>query len=343
MPEAYDAALQKVVIKKDDVTFDNVATPNERLVIHDAVDIPPPPLPNDHIPIVEQSPNGEGMQPRSELDQIKAVERMATNFIFLFGGPQRGKTVVTSSLINFMADAQMSEGQLSSFNVKKGTDHGNALYRKILRVFANRGFPERTTLIGQGEVIHLNVRFIPNNQRDKEELFLTFLEMPGDSLQKIDAPDGGRGDFPKSIDAFFKAKDASILFILITEHLRAAEDDQLLSSFIDYVIRENKGFENSRFLLLVSKWDEYDGGLEIEEFVKRNMRLTSSKLHDKKHSISEFSIGEVSVADNTPFLKQFNPIPAKQVLNWVYKIVHHKYLYEKSFWEKVLSKFMKYS
>lgn len=342
MAKAYDAALQKGVEKKDGVTLDNAATPNEKLVSYDEVVTPPPPY--DHIPLGEQRPNDGDMQPLTELDQINRIERMATNFIFLFGGQQRGKTVVTSSMINFMADAQMSGGQLSPFDVRRGgLDHGNALYRKILRLFAERIFPGRTVLVGNEDPIYLNVKFTPTNLRDKQELFLTFLEMPGDSLQRIDAPDGGRGDFPTGIDVFFRAQGTSMSFILITEHTRAAEDDQLLSSFIDYVTKENRGFENSRFLLLVSKWDDYDGGLGLEEFVKRNMRLTYSKLYDKKHSMHEFSIGNVGVADNKPFLREFNPIPAKVVLNWVYTNVYHKPLYRKGFWARLRSMFLKYS
>nr|CBA26532.1 hypothetical protein Csp_E36200 [Curvibacter putative symbiont of Hydra magnipapillata] len=281
---------------------------------------------------------------------------MNTNFIFLFGGSQRGKTVVTSSIINFLSSVE-SEGQLVPFNVKKGSDAGNALFKKILWTFSQKIFPERTVLVENREPIYLNVRFTPNDNRDKEAINLTFLEMPGDVLQKIDVPEGGSGELPVSIDVFFKTIGTSISFILVTEHSRAAEDDQLMSSFIDHVRFQNKHFSSTRFLLLVTKWDDYDGGLPIDEFVKINMRLTHSKLHDTKHSISEFSIGEVGQVEDAAsepdpvtkkkpqkdFLKQYNPTPSRRVINWIYTNVTGKPLYQKSFFERILAKFLKFS
>ena len=278
----------------------------------------------------------------TELQQIDAIQRMNSNFIFLFGAAHRGKTVVTSSVLNFLSSVE-SEGDLAPFAVKKDVDHGNDLYRKILRVFAEKRFPLRTVLVGNDEPIYVNVRFTPHNQRDKEALNLTFLEMPGDHLARIDAPEGGRGELPASIDIFFRTKGVSISFILITEHGLAAQDDQLIASFIDRVRHENKNFSNARFLLLVTKWDEYDGGLPVDEFVKLNMRLTHSKLHDSKHSISDFSIGEVGTADEKPFLQSYNSIAPRKVINWLYTNITGKPMYQKKFLDKLLSKFLKYT
>jgi hypothetical protein len=279
----------------------------------------------------------------TELQQINAIQRMSTNYVFLFGAQQRGKTVVTSSIMNFLSSAD-SEGDLSPFAVKKNqTDHGNELLQKILRTFAEQRFPERTVLVGEKEPIHMNVRFTPNNKRDRTALNFTFLEMPGDELRRIDAPDGGRGEFPVSIDVFFKTINTSISFILVTEHELAAEDDQLISSFINFVRHENKNFSDSRFLLLITKWDTYDGGLSIDEFIKLNMRLTHAKLHDNKHSVCDFSIGDVATAGGKAFLQRFNPVPSKQVINWLYRNITGKPMYKKTFWEKVSSKFMRYS
>lgn len=282
------------------------------------------------------------IKPMTEVDQIKAIQRMNTNFVFLFGSQQRGKTVITSSVLNFLSGVE-AEGNLVPVKNIKGSDYGNQLLSRLRRVFSESRFPERTVLIDGKEPIYVNVKFTPKNLRDHKEIFLTFLEMPGDHLKKIDAPDGGLGELPANIDVFFKTTNVKILFILVTDHTKAYEDDQLIATFIDYVNSVNKDFARSNYLLLVAKWDEYDGGLDINEFVKSNMRLTHAKLHNEANSISDFSIGAVGEADGKPFLKEFDSVPSKAVINWIYTQVHGKPLYKKSIFQRILGKFLKYS
>jgi hypothetical protein len=289
---------------------------------------------------------------KTELEQIKAIEIMNTNFVFLFGGPQRGKTVVTASVVSFMYDVLESKGSAGPHNRKKDNklavktakdETGDKLLTRILRFRAERSFPERTVLINDKDPIYLNVRFEPNDARDHAPLNFTFLEMPGDTLNKILAPDGGRGDFPSSIDVFFRANDVSLSFILVTDWDSAATDDQLLSSFIEYVVSECDGFDDARFLLLVCKWDEYDGGLSLTDFLVKSMPLTYGKLYHKKHSMSAYSIGKVTVADNKPVLKEYNHEYPKKVLGWLYKNITGKSPYDLGLFRSILSKLKKYS
>jgi len=279
----------------------------------------------------------ESVGPKSELDHINAIERMNTNFMFIFGSSQRGKTVITASILNFLSSAD-AEGGLSVVRGRTDkTDHGDRLLKQIRRKIAARQFPDRTVLVGDDEPIYVNVKFTPRNSRDHKALNLTFLEMPGDTLQKVDAPDGGMGDLPSSINAFLRAdrRKVKLSFILVTDHQNAPDDDQLMASFIEYIIEENATFAEEGFLLLVSKWDEYDGGLSVGEFVKLNMPITYGKLYDKRHSMSSFSIGEVDQAAGSRggminFLKVFNPEPSKRVINWMWKRVSGKPLYTES-------------
>jgi hypothetical protein len=290
----------------------------------------------------------------SEVEQIKAIEIMNTNFVFLFGGPQRGKTVVTASVVSFMHDVVLANGKAEPHNRKRNDklssrsakdEAGDVLLQKILTFRAKRLFPERTLLVGETDPIYVNVRFTPKDSRDHPALNFTFLEMPGDSLQKILTPEGGRGDLPSSIDVFFRAHDAKakLSFVLVTDHESAPDDDQLIASFIDYVMSECDGFDAARFLLLVSKWDDYDGGLSLTEFVRTAMPLTFGKLYDPKHSMSAFSIGKVTVADEKPMLKEYNSDYPKKVLGWLYRNITGKSPYDPGFMKALFSKFIKYS
>lgn len=274
--------------------------------------------------------------PPTQREQIEAIKRHDSNFVFLFGAAQRGKTVVSSSLINFMGSVG-SDGKLSSFGIKKGVDEGNALLRRIQRQFAQGVFPDRTALATDGQPLYLNVAFTPLDPK-RRKLRLTFLEMPGDDLQRVDSPDGGRGSLPSSIDVFFNAEKVSLSFILVTDPSRAADDDLLMTSFMDYIAEQNSQFENARFLLLVAKWDEYDGDASVEEFVRSNMPKTYGKLYSPRNSIAPFTIGIVRQADGKPFISEFDPIPAKQVLNWLYTNIDGRPLYQKS----LLRRFLKF-
>lgn len=278
----------------------------------------------------------------TEKELIENVERRNTNFVFLFGGPKRGKTVITSSVLNFMSRAE-SEGNLKPVGLLPGVDnYGNTLLRNLRNVFANRGFPERTALVGQQEPIYVDICFTPQDKRDKTALNLTFLEMPGDVLKNVHVPNGGRGTLPKSINAFFKAKEASISFILVTEvGSETAGDDQLLSDFIEYIQEINPRFDNSRFLLLVTKWDRYDQGLSVDKYVETNMPITYSKLLHSNHSISHFTIGKVIQVDGKDFLQEYDPIPAKLVINWIWKNITGHPLYSKTFMQKLIQKIRK--
>lgn len=285
---------------------------------------------------------GESQSEGREAQQVKFLQSVAkeTNFVFLFGGALRGKTVITSSIVNFLSSAE-SEGDLTPFRLKRDSsntapDPGRALFNKIRRVFADQRFPGRTTLVGDKEPIYLNVRFTPKPMLDADLLSLTFLEMPGEDLEKVDTPDGGYGELPSRINAFLKANGLALAFILVTEPSKALGDDQLMASFIDYIQELNKRFERSRFLLLLTKWDSYEGELNPEQFVAENMRLTFGKLQDPRHSIASFSIGEVTELDGKPFLNKFEPTYSKAVVNWLYEEFKGKPLYRARSWQKIL-------
>ena len=110
-----------------------------------------------------------------------------------------------------------------------------------------------------------------------------------------------------------------------------------MASFIDYISDLDRKFEASRFLLLVTKWDIYEGELSVVDFVAENMRLTHAKLHDPRHSIASFSIGEVETLDSKPFLKSFHPSYAKAVVNWLYMEFKGKPLYRRNVKQRVFA------
>lgn len=289
-------------------------------------------------------PESPGDSDGKEARQIRFLQTIVkeTNFVFLFGAAQRGKTVVTSSVVNFLSSVD-AMGNLAPFRLKpkSDADEGRKLFDRIRRLHAQQRFPERTTLVGDREPIYVNIAFSPNKELDSEPLRLTFLEMPGEDLKAVDSPDGV-GELPPTINAFMRVEGLKPAFILITSPDNAFDDDQLMSSFIDYICELDSRFDASRFLLLITKWDTYGGALSPAEFVAENMKLTNAKLFNPKHSIAAFSIGAVDVVGGNPFLKRYEPSYAKAVVNWLYMEFTGKPLYRRSAWRKILDGFRRF-
>lgn len=279
-----------------------------------------------------------------EAKQIRFLQsiKKETNFVFLFGAAQRGKTVITSSIVNFLSSVE-AKGKLAPFKLTHDStiDEGRILLDKMRRLHAQQRFPERTVLVGDGEPIYVNVKFTPNKELDSDILPMTLLEMPGDLLQSVDSPKGV-GELPSRINAFMRVEGLKPAFILITSPETASDDDLVIASFIDYIIDLDSRFDASRFLLLVTKWDTYQGKLSTTDFVAQTMRVTHAKLYNPKHSIAAFSIGAVDTVGGKPFLKNFDSSYAKGVVNWLYEEFTGKPLYRRSALKKLLDGFRRF-
>ena len=273
-----------------------------------------------------------------EARQIRFLQsvKKQTNFVFLFGAAQRGKTVITSSIVNFLSSVE-AKGKLNPFKLTHDAtiDEGRVLLDRMKRLHREQRFPERTVLVGNDEPIYVNIKFTPNRELDSDSLSMTFLEMPGDVLAKVDSPTG-IGGLPASINAFMQVEDLKPAFILITSPETAFDDDQKMVSFIDYITDLDPRFDASRFLLLITKWDLYQGELPIAEFVAQTMTGTYAKLYSPKHSIAAFSIGSVTKVDGKDFLQKYNSDYPKKVVNWLYQEFTGKPLYRRGTFQKII-------
>ena len=280
-----------------------------------------------------------------EARQIRFLQsvKKQTNFVFLFGAAQRGKTVITSSIVNFLSSVE-AKGKLSPFKLTHDAtiDEGRVLLDRMRRLHREQRFPERTVLVGNNnEPIYVNIKFTPNRELDSDSLSMTFLEMPGDVLAKVDSPTG-IGGLPASINAFMQVEDLQPAFVLITSPETAFDDDQKMVSFIDYITDLDPRFDASRFLLLITKWDLYQGALPIDEFVAQTMTGTYAKLYSPKHSIAAFSIGSVTKVDGKDFLKKYNSEYPKRVVNWLYQEFTGKPLYRRGTLQKIIDGFRRF-
>lgn len=267
--------------------------------------------------------------------RYESLQDRDTNFIFLFGDPGSGKTAITSALCYHMSTDE-SGGDVS-LNRKSSNLDGKLLLRDILERTRRGEFMERTVL---GNVFEIDLVFEPH--RPKIPLNFTFLDMSGEDLKMIAAGRNEQeGKFDNNIEEYLNCPRLRILFILVIpvqESLRIGssetdEDfiyrkqnhfvyqDYLARTFVEHV-KSKKYHTNPNILLLVSKWDEYEGKHketnDIAAYVKEKLPIINTKL-TSVGNISYFSVG--TVEDNT--ITEFSHERPRIVKNWIYKKIHN--------------------
>jgi hypothetical protein len=264
----------------------------------------------------------------TEAQQISYLENKETNFVFIFGKRAAGKTVITASLLNYLS-SHCDFGTLVGIydESSQSSNDGRRTLETIRRKFSEKRLPARTD---QGSLTEIDIKFDPLN-KSKRSLWLTFLEMAGEDLEKVDLNENSRSQFPTNIDVFFKANNLSMIFILVTSHNEAYKDDSLMVQFLDYIISRDARFQNSRILLLISQWDTFQGVIELEDFLKTRMPLTFARLRKNTNAFRHFSIGRVAKVDDEDFIREYDSEPAEEVFHWLYRTLTGESL--KSRWE----------
>lgn len=261
---------------------------------------------------------GSGPLRGSEQEQIRQLQDMGTNFIFLFGKLGVGKSSITASLLHYLS-TECHYGNLE----KRGNPEGQQMWEAIRRDFAGHRFPQRSN---NETVYEVECIFVPSsNYAHLTKLPLTFLEMGGESLSRVSIMNSG--ELPSNIDIFFKAGNLSMLFVLVTSPQEAQQDDHLLVEFLDYINQKSPRYRDARALLLVAKWDEYRGLEGVDKFLKQNMPSTYRRLAKPTNAYGVFTVGTVEGnLGGRPYIHQYDSRPARNVFGWIYRTLTGKKL-----------------
>jgi hypothetical protein len=275
----------------------------------------------------------------TSLDRIKMLEQMESHFIFPFGVAHSGKTVAMASLIHYMSGID-SQGKLHAWESPyAAADETQKFISEVNRVFSKKKFPHRTFFKNNEErTRQINVEFTPDD-RSRESLRMTFVDMAGDDHQQFAWSDGAT-KLPPDIEIFFQARKLDITFMLVTRHQDASKDDVGMVTFLNHLIMRNSAFKHARVLILVSNWDTYSGTSSVSEFVQKWMPATYAKTRDPHNAMINFTIGSVGQVSeggsDMPFIQEYDPQPAKRVLHWLYKSLTGQELNHVPFWKKFL-------
>ncbi len=271
----------------------------------------------------------EAQKQASMLQQFRQLQDRNSTFVFMFGRQQAGKTVVLSSLAYHMGIDE--EGLLET---RRRVDNlKGAAYLKQLSESVRKGqFMNRTAV---GSLYELDLTYTPNNP--EVPMNFTFLEMSGEDLTKVELSESSAGDLPSDIEVYLKCPNINVVFMVVVPYEDAEEHDYLVIDFLDYIKERKPDFDYSKLLLLISKWDRYDGLRkdEVDLFVKEQMPRTYSRLKAKKATLARYSIGEVS--DDNQQILELNQERPQVVKRWLYQAATGQKIKDanSSFWNKL--------
>jgi GTPase SAR1 family protein len=227
-----------------------------------------------------------------------------TNYIFTFGNVGAGKSTLMAALVKFLSLKAILHINDSN------TEGTNLLFDWIDKLDDNQ-FPERTR---KGEIIEIDLG-LEFSDNSVPSLQLTFLEMAGEDLNKVDIKDSKTGTFEQNFTEYIKQSKA---FIIVTDIDRAKKDDRLIMQFLNHL--SNRGADMSLVGLVIAKWDMYKGDKDKKGFVSENMPMTLNWLFSdtiEQAQVFTFSIGKVQNS-NSNTIETLNLGDTKQIAEWIY-------------------------
>ena len=291
--------------------------------------------------IIEPDPIGKPNEPasRRDGDPLKGVDISSRqgNYIFTFGKPGSGKTVMQSSILRYLMTSR-------EYNVKTpkpvGDESGNDIAKEEIFLEWRQGWkdnvlPERTAF-GRPSEFRYNVA--PKTRPDVQ-LDFGFFEISGEDLQKTRRVKGGKPTLNKSIHDFLANESCEFQFLLVCNGKDVTDDDQLFCDFLHYM-REQIGehfWERSHICIVVSnpiaalkllkdaRPDlDYLEILDIETFLAEFLELTYGELENwqKPFGAAQFHIGNVyRDAENTDIkrIDSFDPEDSRMLFELIYE------------------------
>lgn len=264
-----------------------------------------------------------------------SIDNKDSNYVFFFGKPQIGKSVILASLLYQM------NAYLGTIRPKMDTPNSQQAKVLLFDMLDNlkRGIlPTRTAI---NTVTEIDLIFEPNNKSKKvTPINLTFLEMSGENLKEVRRG----GTLIDSIDVFLQA-NIPITFILVTDFKNADDDDALMVSFLHYLEEKSRKFKQVNAILVIAKWDisgKSNAPHEdyLNSFIRDRMPMTNGQIDNYEFFKTYYSIGEFIIdEEGKEKLAQLNLTSAKILSEWLYEsITGISINYEGTFWERLFGK-----
>lgn len=234
-----------------------------------------------------------------------------TNYVFIFGYTGSGKSTVLTAINMYMR--QHYRVILNQLENREGI----RLIHKMMRDLEEGDFPQPTSV---GKITEYDTAFTI----DGEDVNITFLEMAGEDLKKVDVDDGDDG-LDEHVKAYLTCPGISISFLLVADYERVVKrkEDKLILQFLSYLYNEN--IDMSRVGVILSKFDRDKTDKNIEEVIKSYLPqvdkwLTSGDIAQPR--VFPFSVGSVqSVHGKKDAITDLDLDDCGAIVPWVHEVL----------------------
>lgn len=253
------------------------------------------------------------------------------SYLFIFGPPSAGKTVLIGSIIKYLKTyrSQQYGDTLKNINKPeiKHEYEGNRLWAELTKANIRNEFPDGTQVLEAARAQlnlpvprHINLHFHPASSQPSFEF--CFMDFSGEDCSKVDYESGGKLHW--SIRAYLEdvPKDNMCFIYVIDpkcEKRTNEEQTTLFEAFIDTM--DANEHTSTPLLILVSKWDLLKNNYrDVKDYIKvefEDIWGISSQM-TRNISVAEFSIGDVEMERNEKILS-FDPSYPEGVFNWFYE------------------------
>ncbi|MFZ4523955.1 MAG: hypothetical protein ACOYOE_00010 [Chlorobium sp.] len=274
------------------------------------------------------SSNGGNFIP---INDVSLLHKTKSNFVFFFGKALTGKSVILASMLYHMN----TEG---SIRPKKNTPEAEVLLFDFIDGLKRGQLPSRSQ---KDKVIKIDLVFEPNNKSKKiKPVDLAFLEVAGDN--HIEIKRGGA--YHQSIEEYLNA-DIPLHFILVTDYDNACDDDALIISFLNELVKKGRNIKYINAIIVIAKWDK-SGSIgvakdsQLNDFIRLKMPMTHSQIENYSFSKTFYTVGDFGINEKgEERLNQLDLSTAKVLTDWLYESITGIDLnYEGTFWERLVGK-----
>lgn len=247
----------------------------------------------------------------SKLRTPEEIMAKNTNYVFMFGYTGAGKSTVLTAINMYMRQHYrviLNQGE---------NQKGIRLIHQMMRDIEDGQFPQPTSI---GQITEYDTAFMMEGQ----DVNLTFLEMAGEDLKKVDVDTGEEG-LPESVKNYLKCEGISISFLLVADYERVVsrKEDKLILQFLSYLY--NEGVDMSRVGVILSKFDRGRTEMNIEEVIRTYLPqvdkwLTSGDIQQPR--VFPFSIGDVDThAGRKDEITDIDLEDCAELVPWIHQVL----------------------
>lgn len=257
-----------------------------------------------YIELIVENKNYSAQVAKIDDKRVNITSIKEHEYIFVFGTVASGKTTLLSSIAYYI---QNSKNYRIHYN--PNDKEGFPLITKGIESLRRGDFPSRT---GVGNIFEIDIGW--ENISSGVIYPITFIESAGEDLQAVKLDWDEYKTSPIVLENLIKEGNT---VLLIVDALNAQKDDYICVSFLNYVFSKKNRVNVG---IVIMQWDKLkDKNILIEDFVKRNMPITSRYISNNRvqeHSI--FSFSALDIFEKGDFSATNN------IINWL-SVISNEY------------------